>query len=179
MEGNNARYVLHGLGDTRWIKPCHLLDVIKNKLSFTIPNKMCKKYQIFKNAHFHNKCHICRFKHSLQNVYAHHFHKVWSWSCWHSRCTLHRSVNWWVAEVPVLLKWRGPLRGGRGRWNQTRESNPGFRKPLGTESRKTNACFSTKSTTCVTWIADQAFDTKSEPGLKNNDLKLVKELLRV
>lgn len=27
---------------------------------------MCKKYQIFKNAHFLNKHHICRFKHCLQ-----------------------------------------------------------------------------------------------------------------
>lgn len=27
---------------------------------------MCKKYQIFKNAHFLNKHHICCFKHCLQ-----------------------------------------------------------------------------------------------------------------
>lgn len=36
-------------------------------ISFTIPNKMCKKISnIQKNAHFLNKRHICCFKHCLQ-----------------------------------------------------------------------------------------------------------------
>jgi len=39
---------------------------------------------------------------------------VWSCSCWHNSCTLHkRSANWWRIEVPVLFKVAGHYRGGR------------------------------------------------------------------
>lgn len=161
MKSEPTADVFSALTRRALVKPRHLLDMITiNKLSFTIPNKMCNKKnnQIFKNAHFLNKRHICCLEHGLQKVYAHNFNKVWSCSCWHNRCTLHeRSANWRSIEVQVLLEWQGTteeerlVSSTRQGWDS--KSGPCFWKHLGTKSWVEDCVFSTKVIQLHVWHA--------------------------
>lgn len=117
---------------------------------------MCKKYQIFKNAHFLNKRHICFFKHCLQ-MFMHIISIKYGPAAAGIIGALDTGGVQTDIEVPVLLKWQGTteeerlVSSTRQEWDS--KVGPLFLKTSWHQELRWNLCFSTKVLWLHVWSA--------------------------